>query len=177
MKYLFLYSLFFVLACSTTVKRTQDKLVHNPSVHFFDFDEVIHYSIVLESNYYMDLENREALPIIEKQKYSIVYGNVLEDLVDTSFLNSMVEMGFSKYSLSNRKFARLNQILSEVEVEEMSVTECIPIYRDILVFKKQGKIIGLAKICFECRKSKIVGTDKNTFGFEDRLITLEKLIK
>ena len=47
----------------------------------------------------------------------------------------------------------------------MSETACIPVFRDILIFKKNNKSIGIAKICFECEKSHIVGTNKNIENF------------
>jgi hypothetical protein len=43
---------------------------------------------------------------------------------------------------------------------------CPRIYRDILIFKKSKKLIGIAKICFSCRAYHIVGTNSNSENFE-----------
>jgi hypothetical protein len=39
---------------------------------------------------------------------------------------------------------------------------CAPVYRDILIFKEDGKVTSIAKICLSCYKNHIV-TEKNTF--------------
>mgnify|MGYP001994192344 CR=1 FL=1 len=39
---------------------------------------------------------------------------------------------------------------SEKEHDNIYASPCIAIYRDIVIFKKSGSIIGVAKICFGC---------------------------
>ncbi len=50
-------------------------------------------------------------------------------------------------------------------VSEILEGFCLPVFRDILIFKKRHKVIGIVKICFGCEKAVIVGSQANTIGF------------
>ncbi len=88
-----------------------------------------------------------------------------DTLADTPIFKNMEKIGFKKTKISSNKFKKLNQIFCERKHEEALYTTCSVIYRDILVFKEKGKIIGVAKICFECDKSVIIGTNNDTEEF------------
>ena len=78
----------------------------------------------------------------------------------------------------------LEQTLSQYTQFEKSTLEniataCIHVYRDILIFKKEGKVIGTAKICFDCMSKQIKGTTANTenFGQDGDYEKLEKILR
>ena len=52
-------------------------------------------------------------------------------------------------------------------------------YRDIIIFKNKGTTVGVAKICFRCDQSSIIGTIANTdeFGMSGDFDRLDKLLK
>jgi hypothetical protein len=54
---------------------------------------------------------------------------------------------------------------------------CAPVYRDILIFKKEGKITAYAKICFSCYKNYIVLEDNRFENFQIDYEDLDKLLK
>lgn len=56
---------------------------------------------------------------------------------------------------------------------------CEPIYRDIFLFKKNTKVSGIAKLCYDCEKSLFIGTSAvvSNFGAKGEFEQLRKIIK
>ncbi len=55
--------------------------------------------------------------------------------------------------------------------------ECMPIFRDLLIFKKQSKIVGIIKICFECDFANFVSAEHSSLNFNtDELEILEQFL-
>ena len=59
----------------------------------------------------------------------------------------------------------IDEIFTEKKHAEYYEFACIPIFRDVLIFKNKSKVVGIAKICFTCNNSVIVGTNANTEEF------------
>ena len=89
------------------------------------------------------------------------------------------KFGYKKTTIDKTKNEHLNDIFSENNCSESFAAACIPVYRDIFIFKKNNKTVGIAKICFGCRLFHIIGTKKNleNFGQCGDFEKLEKLIK
>lgn len=81
----------------------------------------------------------------------------------------MKKIGFQKKEINKSKFTQMNKIFVEKTFNDGINYACIPFFRDILIFKKQGKVIGIAKICFDCHQFRIIGPEANTdnFGMDD----------
>lgn len=87
---------------------------------------------------------------------------------------------YFKKKINSTKFEALNKIFIEKPYEEGSARACIPVFRDILIFKKNDKITGMMKICFNCHQYRILGTKANTdnFGsYGDYLLLWDIIIK
>ncbi len=60
-----------------------------------------------------------------------------------------------------------------------NVYACAPEYRDILIFKKNEKISGVAKICLSCSQFYLISSKKeistDNFGTEEEYKSLKKL--
>jgi len=144
---------------------------------YFDFDEVLHYSIdeklIYEAEYNADAE-------YEKRLRNLLNGCRDGQITDTVF---WADMESFKKNKNNIKAVYFNKLNSEVFVNrgcgELYGFGCIPIFRDILVFKKGGKVIGLAKICFQCERCHFEGNNSNTewFGLNAEFETLKTLLK
>ena len=91
----------------------------------------------------------------------------------------MEKINFQKSEIDKSKFGEINKIFVEKTVNQIADYACIAVYRDILIFKKQNKTVGIAKICFECFKKQIIGTNANTenFGQDGDYEKLEKILK
>lgn len=132
--------------------------------NFFEFDEIEHYSKDISDNDLMaiyDLEEKIGKPtqIREIVEYDF------PETVDVNFDEILIKNGYKKTLLNKEIHSEINDIFSENICLSKTAFACIPVYRDIFLFKNEGKIIGIAKICFECEKSYIIGTKKDVIDF------------
>lgn len=88
--------------------------------------------------------------------------NTLSDTI--SFLG-IEKFGFTKKEIQKDKLNQLNNIFCERKHDQAIYTLCAAVYRDILIFKRQGETIGFARVCFDCGDSIIAGTEKDWSEF------------
>lgn len=102
-----------------------------------------------------------------------------KDINDLSFIDKLKTFGYSKSSIDSSVFNTMNEVFREKEPGNVIVSACIYIYRDILIFKKKGKVIGTAKICFACGDAQIKGTTSYTemFGQNGDYERLAKMVR
>ncbi|MBB4805990.1 hypothetical protein HNP38_001262 [Chryseobacterium defluvii] len=72
---------------------------------------------------------------------------------------------YYKVRISESEFDGINNIFTEKTTTNNVYSKCMPVYRDILIFRKKGKPAGVAKICFTCGQNEIMGTFANTENF------------
>ncbi len=177
--YFFLSIALLAVSCSNGSDEDKKEALKKETIPYFMFDKVEHYSIRISELDAMDIitEEHPAGTKLGKMNY-LLEGDGPETLADTSFLLDIEEIGFSKHILSKKYFDGINDIFSVKEHEEGYAYSCIPIFRDILVFRLAGKIQGIAKICFSCDQKRIVGTDKDFqyFGMSGDYQKLHKLL-
>jgi hypothetical protein len=94
-------------------------------------------------------------------------------------LKKLLEQGFSCTPVPSHKHDKLHSIFQCEPMTTVITTDCIAIYRDILVFKKQKEIVKIAQLCFGCDKAAFVGPwpDMFSFGQRDEFKQLEDLLK
>lgn len=144
-----------------TIKNTETKTAKK----FFEYDQIDHY--------FIDFNDKDLLELIEKNPFSpldslkniTIIGEAPQNIKDTVFVEKLTKIGYDKRTLSKVKHAEVDNIFKEKQVNEIIKTSCVYIYRDILIFKINNKIAGIAKICFDCMANKIVGTNANTESF------------
>lgn len=134
---------------------------------YFDFDQVDYYSITISELEIMEINRDTLRSKLDSLKSEIVGYNTPVNMSDLSFIDKLGEMGFKRTVIDTSRFAALKNIFKEKEFSSNEVTTCEPFYRDILIFKKQNKVIGTVKICFGCGESDIKGTTANTKNFGD----------
>lgn len=130
--------------------------------YFFDFDELDHYHISIEDT---EIPMHDSLSNSEKLFSSVIFGNGPSDM---SFIDSLQALGFTYKHVDSTQIAEIKEIFKTrpiPEKEEMIANACEPVYRDILIFKKNHKPIGFAKLCFECEDYYIHGSSVNTEPF------------
>ncbi len=146
---------------------------------YFDFDAVEYYSVVIgEDSLWAMYEKENKSKNEKKLKELLLDYPATGTISDTSMLNGIEEAGFKKKNILPEKFADLNKIFCERRHEIAQYAACKPIYRDILIFKKTNHTVGLARVCFKCNLSEIIGTIRNTeeFGQSGDYDRLEKLL-
>lgn len=160
-------------------KIVKNKFVPKYGHSFFNYDEIEYFHSEIPEDKAMELFDTQNKSPTDKLKFDIIIGEKPENLNNLKFINSLVEIGFTKSQISQSKFKDINKIFTEKTANENYAAACIAVYRDILVFKKDKKIIGLCKICFDCRLFRIVGTNANTenFGQDGDFEKLSSLLK
>lgn len=146
---------------------------------YFDYDEILHFEKRINFSRVSNLYFGELKTKIDSMRNGVYFKNIPNDISDSSVVFLFKKLGYKKSFINKSKFKDIDQIFIEKNVEENVVSSCIYIYRDILVFKKVGKIVGIAKICFECSANKIVGTLSKTenFGQDGDYERLKKILR
>ncbi|MEZ0128465.1 hypothetical protein AB9T88_01060 [Flavobacterium sp. LBUM151] len=147
---------------------------------FFDFDSVEYYSLNKSKKEKMDDNHSKGIDnTIEDKIFFDDYPKKVNNAVFNKTINSD---GFSKFKLSKKDVQFLgNNIFVEKSSLKMleNIYACAPQYRDILVFKKNAEISGVAKICLSCRQFYLISSKKEiqteNFGTEEEYKSLEKL--
>jgi hypothetical protein len=135
--------------------------------NYFDFDNVDYYFKDINENDVFKVYDDPKSKDKESKEYKylqIMEGNY-PNLLNNEFSTNLINNGYHKRRIDSNRFDDLNSIFSETKCDDGYAMACIPVYRDILIFYNEGKIIGIAKICFGCRQYHIIGTDKNLEDF------------
>lgn len=132
---------------------------------YFDFDEIDHYSINIDDVALMKLDKETLKSKLDSLKLNVITGYSPKDMSDLSFIDKLEEMGFKKSNVDTSKFASIRTIFTEKESIINESTTCETMYRNILIFRKNNKVVGTAKICFSCMQSDIKGTTADTGNF------------
>jgi len=169
------YSIFLLLFLILSCKSKEEKM-------FFDFDNVEYYSLYKNEEKEIIENNRKGIK--DSILNNILYSELPDKLDDNVFYKTINSNGFSKFELSQKDIEYLK---NDVFLEKFSLNvfqlnkACAPEYRDILVFKKNNEISGIAKICFSCGQFYIISSKREiqveNLGTEEEYKSLEKLFK
>ncbi len=185
MRYLLiLFLTFSILSCNSSKNKSQsnDDVVGDsysgPPNPYFNFDKVEYFSIDFDSNNLGELyqsKSDSAKRFLEI--YERWYPTNMEEA--SKFRDELLQYGYTKYEVKDSLHFTINNIFSEKECEVWEAAACIPEYRDILIFYKDKKVIGIGKVCFGCDLSHITGTKVPTgsFGQCGDFEKLEELVK
>ena len=146
---------------------------------YFEYDEIEYYNSEIEEEQVEELYDNQKKSTKDALKMGVILGEIPKSITDTSFVNNLETFGYTKSKITEKKFDEIDEVFTEKTHSETYDTACIYIYRDILIFKKKSKIIGIAKICFDCAANVIVGTKSNTeeFGMSGDYEKLRKIIR
>ena len=133
--------------------------------YYFDFDSLGYYTIEIDEIKLLEAEGNQNLTKMQKMQIDVIIGNMPENINDTLFIAELRKIGFKKEEILKKKYQEIKEIFREKSHKDSWATTCIAVYRDIIIFRRDGKIVGIAKICFDCGKNQILGTNVNTIGF------------
>lgn len=150
------------IGCNQKTDKKSETTDCNP---YFTFDKVEYYSIDFHESEIWKLEEKEIKTNPETRLLEILLKDTPNQTSDTLEFNDLETLGFKKKEIEKNKLQRLEKIFCERKHEQALYTSCISVYRDILIFKRQNKTIGFARLCFECGDSIIAGTDKDWSEF------------
>lgn len=132
---------------------------------YFKFDQVEHYFIKTTDHEYMLLATKKNPTENDSILREVLSLGIFKSLKDTSTVRHLESIGYAKKMVDTNLNDSLSEIFCERKHGSSMMASCIPMYRNIFVFKYQGKTVGLAKICYSCMLSNIVGTKCNTADF------------
>jgi len=145
--------------------------------YYYDFDEIIHYKTNIDESDLMDIRHKQIKTTKDSMMLTMAWDYYRFPLNRAvAYLDSI---DFKKQLIPVSKHRALKEIFKEKTTELDWGTACESVYRNIYVFKKNGKISGIAKLSYECGKSDIIGTDAYTFSFgqHDEFEELQELVK
>lgn len=142
---------------------------------FFDYEVIEHYynpmpDYVMSQGRYVKAEY--------ERKYAIARYDIPKDISDTAFIDDLTYFGYRKRYMKPTKFRELNKIFCKKDSIIIKFCGCHGFYTDILVFKKDEVIVGIAKISFEGRQAYFVGSkvDTNHFGYDGEFEKLKSIL-
>lgn len=163
MKYLFLLLPLLIVSCNTisgevNTTNTEDNFKEE---YFFNFNKVDYYSISSENDLGQVLM-KDTLSKIDKFYLSVLNDNNHSEI---GFVDSLEMIGYVKVPIQKAKVRAFTELFKSRKVEEWEMSSCEPIYRDILVFRNEANVVGVAKICFSCEQHFIIGSNFPTESF------------
>lgn len=187
MRQILMFTLFFLSfwSCNSTNEKKNETADNSNSTKrmigkkFFEYDAIDYYASNFDESKISDLYDSQSKSEIDSFKMGIILGDIPKSISDSTFIDKLSAIGYKKTSLDKSKFDSIDKIFVEKTTTENLATSCIYVYRDILIFKKESKIIGTAKVCFGCMAHQINGTIANTenFGQEGDYERLGKLLR
>ncbi|RZJ84209.1 MAG: hypothetical protein EOO20_21540 [Chryseobacterium sp.] len=145
--------------------------------YFLNFDEVVHYKI--EDSLINSIIHKEKKTEAESITEHFVFDWTDDGPITKKMITSLDHTLYTMYPLDTIHNWKLREIFKEDEIIFENNRTCEPVYRDMLVFKNKGKIIGLAKLCFDCEISDFMGTNADTknFGGSQEFDRLRKIFE
>ncbi|MEY2924009.1 MAG: hypothetical protein RLZZ337_549 [Bacteroidota bacterium] len=150
-------------------------------VIMFEFDEVAHFKYVDN-----DLPSLQAKTQFFKGSKTntlrqLLYKDLPKNIADsTSILKDISANSFVEYEMSNFQIDTLKLAFSTQHTDTFKMSRCLPIYRDILVFRNKGEVVCIAKLCLECKRFYFIKKedfDSGFFGQNGEWEILRKLLK
>lgn len=172
-----------IIACVVITLFSIYLLITNPPINsdkfkikecnytIFEYDQIDYY--------HLDIDNFNGHKTSQKDtiKRNIVndYFNTISDSLNLEKIGNY----YAKIKLNEKSLKFINSYICKTKkTSDEYFSECMPIFRDILVFRNKSKIVGINKICFECNVSNLVSTQYNSYLFNTEEITiLEEFLK
>lgn len=146
-----LFYILFLISCGLAKSQGKAPLKQNTEIvlgkETVKFDEIVYYKINKSFNTY-NLKYKKDYSPKKKLVYEIVKGNTPRTMSDTLFVKNLERLNYYKENLTIPQYQKIAEIYSRGSGNYD--TSCGKTFRDILVFKKNNKIIGVSKICFDC---------------------------
>jgi len=148
------------------------------SGNFFSFDEVVHYKIDISEMDLFRVQNQKVKTVKDSMLLRNAWNYMFTSIPNKRAITYLDSLDFEKTVIPHTVYPQINTLFTESDLVNESGTTCEPVYRDIYVFRKNGKVSGVAKLCYTCEKSVFIGTKANTqnFGSKNEYGKLKKLL-
>lgn len=146
---------------------------------FFKFDKIDYYRTDISREALDSIGMKQEKSRKERALMQVLVQNIPVNTMDTLFINNMEILGFEKSVIDSSQYKRISNLFSLHDTANIDASACAVIFRDVLVFRKKDKVIGVAKICFDCGQNHIVGAryDSSKFGQSGEYEELMEILK
>jgi len=179
-KYIIVIAVILALSCSNSKKENFEKVKVAKSElrPFFDSDQISHYYLDISDDNFFKLIRKENKTEKEKELINIYIHTFPDNIPKVDFEKTLLNHNYKKSNLSSKDEKNIENIFSEKDSLKNDACACIAEYKDVFVFKKNEKTVGIAKICFKNALFQIIGSQINTegFGLINELERLESIV-
>ncbi|MCL9806636.1 hypothetical protein NAT51_13960 [Flavobacterium amniphilum] len=167
-------STLLLLACNQNTKTAG-----NQDLPFFHFDQIEYYHKDISKKELQTIGAKEDKTRKEQALLQILTGNVPVSIKDTLFIKNMDILGFEKDTIDAKLNPKISHLFSLREVLKPVTSPVTPDFGDVLIFRRDKHIIGMAKISFDGSKHQMIGERYNdsNFGQSGEYKELEKILK
>ena len=139
-----------------------------------EFDSVYHFKSEISDDKFYDL--------LEESESSDKNADLQEILTESHISDFYKTYEFIEKNYSDKKliYSQLYPEIKEIYKNGISFedSKCIPIYRDILVFKKNDSIVAISKICFDCEMQYTLMSNQETIEIDNKkILKLKSILK
>lgn len=165
--FLIIFSALVIFSCTKTEKQIHISNNKNIEKAFFSYDEIEYYhnkrynKLSGIGDFYDEFQKNRK----DSTEFKLLIGGTPENLKDSTFVKQLSNAGFEKINLSIENQEQLKKIFVEKDREPEEKAALKPMFNDILIFRKNGKITGFSKLSFEYLQSRVIGTNANTDHF------------
>lgn len=181
-KYIFILISIIISSCNNSKKADigNQKITKKELRPFFDSDKIDHYHLDFSEKEFEHLTNDDTTQKEKKKEFSNLFmGYYPDSIPKKNFEELLLKYKYKKSNLSIKQEKEIENVFSEKDSLMTDAYACVAEYRDIFLFKKKEKTVGIAKICFKCGRYQIIGSklDVSGFGLWDELDKLESIVR
>lgn len=179
-KYIFILIVVLFSSCNNSKKEVAVKEVVKKELRpFFDSDKIDHYYLNFSDDDFTKILIKDINTKREKEFFDIYVHAFPDTIPQENFEKILLNHNYKKSNLSIKQQKEIENVFSEKDSLQDTFAACAAEYRDIFIFKKKEKTLGIAKICFKCGRFQIIGSklDTNGFGLWSELDKLKSIIR
>ncbi|MBA0883018.1 hypothetical protein [Flavobacterium undicola] len=183
-KYIFILIVIVISSCNHPKKeeiknKNTSKVVKKELRPFFESDKIDHYYLNFSEDEFTKLIRKDNRTEKEVEFSNLFTGHFPDRIPKENFEKILLSHNYKKSNLSIKQEKEIENIFSEKDSLQNISYACIAEYRDIFLFKKKEKTVGIAKICFKCGRFQIIGSkiDVSGFGLWEELYKLKNIIR
>lgn len=167
-KYIFILIVIVISSCNHPKKeeiKNTSKVVKKELRPFFDSDKINHYYLNFSEDEFTKFIRKDNRTKKEEEFSNLFTGHFPDTIPKEDFEKTLLNHNYKKSNLSIKQQNEIQDVFSEKDSLMDYGYACVAEYRDIFLFKKKEKTIGIAKICFKCSRFQITGSKINASGF------------
>ena len=166
-KYIFVLIVIVISSCnnSNKVEVASKKAIKKELRPFFDSDKIDHYYLNFSDHDFSKLIMKDINTEKETEFITLFVHHFPDTIPKENFEKILLKHNYKKSDLTIKQQKDIQNVFNEKDSLQTTFAACIAEYRDIFIFKKKEKTVGIAKICFKCGRYQIIGSKLDTNGF------------